>query len=287
MRKKLLYIFLSALIVSVLPPQRAGAAEKTPAHEDAMFRAETADEENSDAEEGPNRQTQALERALDLSTAETRNIKTRLLVLDRDFEEDEAAWRDRTVASLEKALQYFMELAQRLARNPTEKNAQLLAEEFKNWREINYLPVRDEANDFLLVVELDGVLRKAESRAQRIGEDMKMLERRRFRGVAALSRLYRDAAELIEEARNLHTMAEKSLEVQRSPSEARSLFSTIPFLRMFQKGTAQYEGQEETAVGQRDPSPLVKDIVSASLKKVRGAYKVFLEMSSFVQKGNE
>jgi len=259
---------------------------------------------------------EAFKKVLDLSLAEAKDLKLKLLAIEVKDDVPLEKWREAMIAALNDALAFYENERESLIDKDLDsvEKIKALAEKFKLWREENYLPVLGQTNDFLLVGQEEKALGIAERRAKKIGEDLARFPKAgKNKDVAALFEkaelLIKKAVDLNREAASLFhdnflsAYEEKplsSLEItaesdnatsSASSSESANTPSGLPPSQSSSTATSSTSSSQassaasgDSAGGETALKPSIRDLVRSSLTKVKEAYQVFIEMSNFVRK---
>ena len=252
---------------------------------------------------------------VDISILEAKDLKIKLLSLDQ-IEEDLSLWKEERINDLNQALVYYNEQEQLIDDSEAIdlESIKNIATDFLNRREQIYLPAAEQVNEFLLIKQEQNAINIAERRWQRINKDIVKLQEADIKGVATLRELLDNAGELIEESGEINQDAQDLffnlyIYTNSSTSSINSSTSTTtettdekdfthPTSSISSTATTTETTDEtdesadpiETEINTTDiedllPLPLsIKDLVKASLIKVKGAYQVFIEMSNLVRK---
>lgn len=232
---------------------------------------------------------QTLKQAIGLSIEEAKDAKAKLEGLDKDMLSDnEAVWRTTKLKDVESALNYF-----EIQKSDVEDNskdisateAKNIAENFKTWRDENYLPSLNEVRDYFLVDQQEKTIETAKTRWQKIDEDIKKLEKAKVKNIASARKLLKNANALIADSDTINTSAHKlffDTFINISTSTATSSLSGD--IKLDNKINGDKDATS-TASGKETPQPKsIRDLVKDSSIKIRDAYKIFIDMSSLVRR---
>lgn len=259
---------------------------------------------------------EAFKKVLDLSVAEAKDLKLKLLALEIKDDLLLEKWRKAMIESLNGVLVFYDgEQESLLDKEPNSvEKVRALAEKFKLWREENYLPVLGQISDFFLINQEERALGIAEKRAKKIGEDLARFPKAgKNKNIADL---FEKARLLIEEGVGLNERAslsfrsmflsayeEKPLSALEIPAEndsatssasssasagseeevlqspASSSSTATSSTRSWQASSAPNE-----IAGEATLEPSIRDLVRSSLMKIKETYQVFIEMSGLVRK---
>lgn len=252
---------------------------------------------------------ETFKKVLDLSITETKDLKVKFLTVDFD-KNDKAliAWRDKVSEMLTDAGKYYEEQKQNLGDNEkaiTLEDIKTIAQDFKDWREANYILTANQINDFLLIQQEAEAIRIAKKRAHKIKDDIIKIQKTKTKVAGELTKLLNNADQLIKESDKVNQEAEKSFrELYVEPkaitpeTAAGDATSSEPAITEENISTTTVEKKELTAQIENattteteasetqlpPPPPSIRDLVKNSLTKVKEAYQVFIEMSNLVRK---
>ncbi len=250
---------------------------------------------------------------VDFSISEAKDLKIKLLSLDQ-IEEDFSLWKEERINDLNQALAYYDEQKQLIDDSEVIDLEYIknIASDFKSWREQIYLPAAEQVNELLLVKQEQNAINIAERRWQRINKDIVKLQEANIKGVATLQELLDKAGELVNESSEINQDAQdlffnlyiytnsstssinsftatttETTDEEEFAHPTSSISSTATTTETTDKSDESADSVE-TEINTTDidlpPLPLsIKDLVKASLIKVKGAYQVFIEMSNLVR----
>lgn len=229
-----------------------------------------------------------LEQAFDLSIVETKDARAKLDGLN-DLEKNEAVWRDTKLQELEAATNYFETQRGNVEDNSKDITAaeiKKIAEDFKTWRDENYLPTLNEVHDYFLIDQQTKTIEKAKTRAQKIDEDVKKLEKSKVKNIVSARKLLKNANTLITESQTINDDARTMFFdtfINSSTSTATSSDETVATIKT--KTETKNIVDATSTVASENPQPeSIRDLVKDSSSKIRDAYKIFIDMSSLVRR---
>ncbi len=201
---------------------------------------EAKDENNLD---NLNLKISALKRVIELSVSEAKDLKIKILSVNfaEKNKESEAIlkWREKVLASLDKTIAYYESQAQILEKNDAISNEEIIksfAENLKNWREKNYLPLDNEIRDFLLTVQESYAIAVTKNRAQKINDDILKFQKSKGKN-SSLNKLMDSAFKSLNESEKLN-------------EKAKNLFSeTYIYINTDSLATSSAETIASTTVG--------------------------------------
>lgn len=241
-------------------------------------------------------------KVLELSIAETKNFKVSLIAIETK-DEDILRWKNAMLETLKTAAEYFEKELNWLSDNEktlTSDGIKAVAEQFKKWRENNYLSEVDQIQEFLLLEQEMSAIKTAERRLLKVtGEVKKILKTKgTTKQGNELTRLLGIAVKTITESRNLNEEGQKlffadhvffliPISTSTSTSTPPVSTSTPPMEEpLVQEITTTSTPTSTSALPTKSiypPKPSVKELVIASLGKIRDAYQTFIDMSGFVR----
>lgn len=240
-----------------------------------------------------------MKKVIEFSIAETNDLKIKLLTIE--IGKEAKPWRDATVEKLNDALAHYAEVKENLEDGEQTidlAGVKIIAQEFKEWRTTYLISTADAVRDFLLISQEGNAIETAKKRAQKIGEDVTKLKNAKNKVAKNLATLLDKANGLIGEATGLnetaHTrfwdefivpaMPKVSSTEPAATGTAPKAQATSSALAGFSLATSTNDQEATSTAAAAAPSPSIRDLVKASLAKVREAYQVFIEMSALVRK---
>ncbi len=249
---------------------------------------------------------EAFKKVLDLSLAEAKDLKLKILAIEIKDDKALSTWKNAMLDALSATLSFYESQQGSLIDqdiNSIEK-IKTIAEEFKAWREEHYLLITNQVNDFLLIGQEGKAIATAQKRAKKINEDVQKLSG--IKKNADLVGLFKKAEEAIIEAVNLNRGAADSFrekyvaQYEEKPEavpqinaqeEATSSPSSTTSHKLESGGLGQSESTSSatstvpnTSAGEAVLHPSIRDLVKSSLMKVKETYQAFIEMGNFVRK---
>jgi hypothetical protein len=233
---------------------------------------------------------------LDLSETEAKDFAFKLLALEKD--EKLESWRKYTLTKLDEAVSFF---GSQKALVSDEKSLDLaatkqIAQDFKLWRDANYLPLAGQVQDFLLIKQEAKSVQVAQSRLSKITGDLKKLNRTKVSGSAEVKKLLDGSKSSVLSAADLNSRAYgmflKNYSNIAATSSAAS--STIPEGLDMPSSTISTQAEvpatstdvtaSSTAAASNPPIVSIRDLVRASLNKIKDAYQGFVDISNLVRR---
>jgi len=187
-------------------------------------------------------------KVLDFSLNETQDIISQLNNLNNLATSSKSDLRNQLLDKFQGFVEFYSEQKANLASTTTEidlAGLKKLAQDFKDWRAQNYLPIFETATDFLLLNQQKTILGIAEKRYQKISSDIYKLKKANLTGTDRLENYLNQADISLKEAKGLWQKAEDEFSTSTSS---------------------------------------IKGLISDSLNKIKETYQIFIEMSNFVKK---
>ncbi|MFH1162061.1 MAG: hypothetical protein V1696_02180 [Candidatus Jorgensenbacteria bacterium] len=311
--KKYIAIFIAVAFVCSLAGARIVAAATPSPVEKAIegVKDKLNDLVNAKDEQSPDElafRLSTMKKVVEFSVAEANDLKVKLLAIE--IGKEAKPWREATVEKLNDALAHYADVKGNLEDGEQTidlAGVKTMAQEFKEWRTTYLISTADAVRDFLLISQEGNAIETAKKRAEKIGEDVQKLKNAKYKVAKDLSPLLDKANGLVREATGLNetararfwdefvvpaipkasstepaaTSTAPEAQATSSTPEVQSTSSTTP--TGFSLATSTNDQATSTAA-EAAPSPSIRDLVKASLTKVREAYQVFIEMSALVRK---
>jgi len=141
--------------------------------------------------------------ATDLLINDAKDLKIKLIALDKIENERLINWKDEVVEKLNEIIGYYENIKENASENESSlvlEEIQQLAIDFKTWREENYLPLQDEIQNLLLIKKEKEALQISNRRLEKISNDITILEQAGFSQIDELKNMFENAEKLIENA---------------------------------------------------------------------------------------
>lgn len=241
---------------------------------------------------------ETLKKVLELSIAEAKDMRVKLLELE-NLEDNEEAWRISITDAMKDAIDYFKSKEQYIIDNEKTlaiDDVKTIANELKAWRNKYYLPKFSEARDYFLIQQQNKTIETARKRWQKINADVQKLEKAKVRGIkeartmlGAAHALINEGLSLNEEARaNFFTMFIESREKATSTLNAStSVIIEFPLLDATSTEAVATSTDISTSTissESQTTTTSIRDMVKESLSKIRDAYNIYIDMSTLVRK---
>jgi hypothetical protein len=290
---KKLFIFAAVALVSLASFASPARAEETKGVQKAFENAKqyldelvTAKDENKS--DDLTLRVETFRKVLDLSTAEVKDFEFKLLTVDKD--EAFEPWKEEAMKSLTGA-KVFIDSQKELLTDPKSldfSEVKAIAENFKAWREKEYLPLVSQAQNFLLVKQEAKAVGTAQARLGKITTDLKNIKQSKVTNSSEIKKLLDGSKNLIEEAADLNReAADRFIETNvktaknASSTEEETATSTLP-AKTLATSTATSSPADVSA--EAAPIVSIKDLVGSSLGKIKEAYQGFVDISNLVRK---
>lgn len=279
--------FLVGNIAFAQPPNIQKALDET---KESLENLVTAKDENSPFDVAARIQT--LKKVVDLAISEAKDLKINLLALDKIEDEALREWRGNTIEKINGVIDHYEKQKKFIADNESNLNladVKNLASAFKEWREKNYIDISNTVQDLLLIQGERKILNIAQSRWKKISNDLDKLSALGISGVGELRKMLANAGQLIEEGVSLNRKAEELFFETNIAPEAKSKEEPVSTSTATSTATSTTPLPDESGEGVESTPPpevagQVRNLVGSSLENIRGAYQIFIEMSSLVRK---
>lgn len=226
---------------------------------------------------------ETFKRVLDLSSAEAKDFEFKLLTTTKEdaFE----TWKKDSMKGLTEALVYFNTQKQ-VVSDENEKDLSLeqikkIAQDFKSWREENYLPLSEQIQNFLLIKQEAKSVQTAQARLQKITTDLKGIKRAISSSADKINGLLDNSTKSLKEAADLNKQAGE-LFIKFYISTSTEIASSTEVVSTSTEEI--FPAASSTEVAAPIPSVSIKDLVRSSLSKIKEAYQGFIDISNLVRK---
>ena len=232
---------------------------------------------------------QAFGKVLELSIAEAKDLKIRLLSEEPEGKEL-IAFHDDLVKKISEAVKFYEEKNKKfslLEKDLNLEDIRIMAEDFQKTREANFSGPTQAAHDYLATRQPAKMLEIATSRYEKIDSDLKKMGRNRT--TENLTSLLKKASKSLEEAKKSGLLAEEKFEKDYLSSKEEGVSTSTPVEEKLEiknsTATSTSSSTDPKASAPVTP-PSIRDLVQESLTKVKDVYQVFIEMSAVVRKAN-
>ena len=256
----------------LLSIQKTQAAELIPSIINvAMAKEETTDTLSLDQRKA------LLQDIVTTSQTEIQNLKDALNDLKLDGAWDSA--RDQFLAQLATSTEYYTSLGKRVEEKDVAlDDIKAIAKELKDWRENVYTAQLKAAGNMILIFQTDDVRRIVQSRNEKIGDDIKKLDRQKLVNTDALKKYLSQADKSIKNATALNAKA-KDLYYKES-------------IAPLQPKDARESDESDITVATSSPSLQepsdrqddIRDLSKEALKELKNAYELFFKMNDRIRK---
>lgn len=235
---------------------------------------------------------------IDLSIAEARELKLKLLNLGK-LEDAAATWLQERLAGLDEVIVEYEDQKKLVATYQplTLEWVKETAKTFQDWRSEHYLPLADELVNFLLIYQEKKAIETASLRFQKISRDLDTLVSKagiKESKMKPILDLMKKAESTLKESVDLNQSANDSFWQTASPTTAStteatatSTTSTLPTATSTATTTEQLEPTSTSTATSTAAAPLpppsIRDLVGASLDKIKETYQIFIEISKLVR----
>ncbi|TSA44281.1 hypothetical protein D4R51_04140 [bacterium] len=240
---------------------------------------------------------------LDLSETEAKDFAFKLLAVEKD--EKLETWKKNALNKIDGTISFIgsQKVLVSDGKSPDLAKMKQIAQDFKLWRDANYLPLVGQIQDFLLIKQEAKSIQTAQNRLSKITGDLKGLNRTKISGSSEIKKLLDNSKSSVIGAADLNNQAYKIFLKNYEDSIATSSIasSTIPDAGNNMPSSNQAEAlatstavvtssttaaASSTAVAGFSNPPIVsiKDLVKSSLSKIKDAYQGFIDISNLVRK---
>lgn len=227
---------------------------------------------------------ETFKKVIELTLTEAKDLKIKLLALETT-DEKIISWKKEVLEKITAAIKYFEEQKTDLEnqKDLTLDWIKTAAQNFKNWREQNYLPISGEAFDFLLIQQEKKAVTIAQNRLQKIKKDLENMKKYRLKNIKTLNEKLSKAAQLIEMGAKINEQAEIAFwqTIHITNIQDQNTISSEINLTITTTTASSTTSTPETT--DQNPQLSIRDLVKSSLSKIKEAYQIFIEMSNSVR----
>ncbi len=236
---------------------------------------------------------QTFNQIIDLSEAEAKDFEFKLLAIDKDSKLD--GWKESALKSFDQAIAFFDSEKDLVGDGKSLDLAGIkkIAQDFKSWRDANYLPLVGQTQDFLLIKQEAKGIQTAQSRFQKITSDLKGLKQSTIANSADIKNSMDNAKKSIDQAVDLNNQAIDLFVnnyIKAANSSSTEVTATSSDISNVAANNTTIADSTSTATSSpADVSASVsivsiKDLVKSSLNKIKDAYQGFIDISNLVRK---
>lgn len=214
-----------------------------------------------------------LNNVLNESDLEISSLKERLNNLQLPDENWDKI-RNYFIASLLQSHEYYESIKSEINDEMSLEEIQSIAKELKNWRETVYSSQLKEMANLILIFEEENLINTANSRLNKISEDLKKFEKQKFSKAGTLKNYFAQAQKRIENAQTLN-------------NSAKELFFKALWDQSDDKKEIEEEAVENTAVienPQKELQDIIRDLIKDSIKEIKTSYEIFFSMNNTIKK---
>ncbi len=245
---------------------------------------------------------QTFGKIIDLSEAEAKDFEFKLLAVDKDGKTD--VWKKAALKGFDQAIAFF-ESQKDLISDPNSLDLdgiKKIAQDFKSWRDANYLPLVNQVQDFLLIKQEASGIQTGQARLQKITSDLNALKQSAIVNSSDIKKSLDSSKESLNQAVDLNSQATSlfikdymvmttpktsSTESVSTSTDVSSSTTNTPAISILviSSSTATSTAISSSAdVSATVPIISIKDLVKSSLSKVKDAYQGFIDISNLVRK---
>jgi hypothetical protein len=201
---------------------------------------------------------------------EDQDLKNRLLVL-KNLTDEQIKIKDALLKLLEENKNAYDELRSRLENAVTLEKIKQLAVDFRNWRRNVYNPKVEKILSFSLVFQQRNTLGIADNRLKKIQSDLRRLEDSGIIKKEDTASLLKKAVQELNQAKDLNKQAEELV----TKILAEEFFPIAP-----NSDLTNINNPDELKLSS---SLSVKSLIEESLKHIKTAYRLFLDIGKIVR----
>ncbi len=228
---------------------------------------------------------EALEKILDLSLIETKNLTDKLNSLELSSD-DQIAIKEKFIEILSNNTQFSTDLKSKINQDSINlEGIKAMAQEYKDWREVNYNPYIKKITVFILTFQEKQVLKTANTRLDKIMSDIKKLEDLKIIKKDDTLKFITNSTKNLSDAQILNNDAETKI-VSIIKKEIIEAASTTPETVMAVSSlTIQSTPSPEIAtstIKTISDEESAQSLVENSLQEIKNAYTNFINISVLV-----
>lgn len=237
----------------------------------------------------------AFKKVVTLSIAEVKEAKVKLLLAE-DGTENIKLWKEDILNRLNSVLDYLNNTEEPVLSGSVKsvETIKSMAQAFKDWRDLKYVPLLGEVEDYLVLQKGKDVISTAKSRAVKIEKDITKLKKSNPKLAFELSVLLTKANKRIGEGMEVQDRAEQKFIAdyvepivrtrKASTTIELGLVSTTVEISVYTPVTAATSSEATSTTGKEVlKTQSIKELVKASFQDVKDAYQVFIDMSNLVR----
>jgi hypothetical protein len=206
---------------------------------------------------------------IELAIVEAKELKIKILSLDK-LNDKELNWQKEQIEKLNAVIEFYENEQKILSEQEliTLEWIKNEAQNFKEWRENNYLPLTEEITNFLLIQQQQKAIETAQERLKKINRDLQLLKKGEFKNTKLLSDLFTKAEITLNESVKLNKKAINVFWENQKENQKKLIITNTTTT------------SSSTALS---PPLFIRDLVKESLNKIKETYQIFIEMSKLVK----
>jgi hypothetical protein len=206
---------------------------------------------------------------IELAIVEAKELKIKILSLDK-LNDKELNWQKEQIEKLNAVIEFYENEQKILSEREliTLEWIKNEAQNFKEWRENNYLPLAEEITNFLLIQQQQKAIETAQERLKKINRDLQLLKRGEFKNIKLLSDLFTKAEITLNESIKLNKKAINVFWENQKENQKKLIITNTTTT------------SSSTTLS---PPLFIRDLVKESLNKIKETYQIFIEMSKLVK----
>jgi len=206
---------------------------------------------------------------IELAIVEAKELKIKILSLDK-LNDKELNWQKEQIEKLNAVIEFYENEQKILSEQEliTLEWIKNEAQNFKEWRENNYLPLAEEITNFLLIQQQQKAIETAQERLKKINRDLQLLKKGEFKNIKLLSDLFTKAEITLNESIKLNKKAITVFWENQKENQKKLIITNTTTT------------SSSTVLS---PPLFIRDLVKESLNKIKETYQIFIEMSKLVK----
>jgi len=206
---------------------------------------------------------------IELAIVEAKELKIKILSLDK-LNDKELNWQKEQIEKLNAVIEFYENEQKILSEQEliTLEWIKNEAQNFKEWRENNYLPLAEEITNFLLIQQQQKAIETAQERLKKINRDLQLLKKGEFKNIKLLSDLFTKAEITLNESIKLNKKAITVFWENQKENQKKLIITNTTTT------------SSSTTLS---PPLFIRDLVKESLNKIKETYQIFIEMSKLVK----
>ncbi len=221
---------------------------------------------------------ETFKKVIDLAMSEAKDLKVKVLAFETD-DKKLNTWKENKIEGINAVIAYYENQEENLA---NEKDVSLesikkTAQDFKDWRDINFRPLSDEIGNFFLIQQENKAIDTAQKRFQKINNDITKLKGQKIKNINSIDKYIKESSQMIDKSLAANKTAEALFWESLNATSTAITKETPEKI----KTNASSTDKADAALEPKEPS--IRDLVYASLNDLKETYQIFIEMSNSVR----